>query len=138
MASGIFSPRSQVLPNTALLFGLVPTFIGVATILYPRFGLLHVFEAKLPAAPQDQKLVDGLMRLFGARDMYLGLTTITAWYMGQRAVMGYLLFLGCGVVTVDGIVQKQQTGNGEWKHWSFVPVMAGLGAGLVGWLDRFA
>ncbi|EMC95908.1 hypothetical protein BAUCODRAFT_148763 [Baudoinia panamericana UAMH 10762] len=130
----LLSPTSQILPNTAAVIGIFPSVMGVACLINPRFGF-SVFDQRPVSNPESQKLVDNLMRLFGARDVYLGLTNLIAWQLNDRVMLGYCTLLGTGVVIVDGLVQKWQTGEGEWRHWGFVPVTALLGAGLAGWLD---
>ena len=60
---------------------------------------------------------------------------VLCWFLGEAKVMGWLLLIACGVAAVDGVVQKNQIGAGQWNHWSLVPVVGGIGAGLIGWLD---
>jgi hypothetical protein len=136
MASGILSPASPLLPNTAVLIAAIPGLIGIAGIFNPRLPL-NAVQFPLPTSPDGLKMADSLMRFFAIRDMFLGASTVAVWYRGDRQLLGIMLLLGAGLAFGDGLVQKNHCGNGEWNHWSFVPVMAGLGAGLEGWFDGF-
>lgn len=135
MAS-ILSPSSTVLPNTAAVIAVFPLALGLNAILRPR-ATLELFTFALPAAPEAQKLTFNLIRLYGARDLYLGASTLAAWYNGDRKTLGWLLLLGGGVVFADGLIEREQTGKGVEKHWPLVPVMAALGAALLGAFDGF-
>lgn len=135
MASSILSSQSPVLANAAAVFALFPGLTGVVGIFAPRVILASAFEFELPSSPKDQKLTDSLMRLFSIRDFFLGGASLAAWYNGDTKTLGMLMLLGSIVVFTDGAVNQYQIGRGAWKHWTFVPVMLSLGAGLLGWLD---
>jgi len=122
--------------NAAAAFAVFPTLVGVVGIFAPRPVLAVAFDVEARKASQDQKLVDNLMRLFSARDLFLGGSCFAAWYNGDEQTLGALLILAAGVVTMDGWVQKDQVGCGAWKHWSVVPGLVGIGAGLLGWFPK--
>lgn len=107
------SQTSQLLPNTAAVFGVIPCVLGVNALLRPRSGL-EVFQFPLPASPEARKLTDNLLRIYGARDISIGLSTLIAWYFGDRKVLGWIIISGCVVTAVDGWVSKLQIGRGEW------------------------
>ena len=65
----------------------------------------------------------------------MGLMTSIAWYNGDRKMMGYALLAAGTVAGVDGLISLRQCGGGQWKHWSFLPVLGGLGVGLLAWFD---
>lgn len=44
------------------------------------------------------------------------------------------MLFGCLEPLGDGLIQFSLTGAGVMKHWVFVPVTLGVGAGLLGWL----
>ncbi|KAM0715038.1 hypothetical protein Q7P37_009503 [Cladosporium fusiforme] len=132
MATSILSPTSQVLPNTAAIIGLVPTLLGINFIFRPRSALdLLLFPT--PKDPEAQKLVDNLLRIYGARDIAIGLPTLIAWYFGHRKILGWLMIVGIITTGVDGWVSRLQIGGGEWRHWAFAPLGFGLGGGMLGW-----
>ena len=135
MASGIFSSQSPYLFHAAAGFGSMPLLIGTFALFRPRAALEHLFEFPAPKDPNAQKLVDNLMLLFGARDMFLGTATALTWYYGHRELLGCMMLAGSGVVLIDGAVSHRQIKRAELKHWGFVPVMLVLGGGLLGWFD---
>jgi len=104
---------SQLLPNTAAVFGLIPCALGINAILRPRTAL-DIFQFPLPTSPEAQKLTDNLLRIYGARDISMGLATLIAWYFDDRKVLGWLMISGCVVTTVDGWVSRMQIGKAEW------------------------
>lgn len=104
---------SQLLPNTAAVFGLIPCALGLNAILRPR-SALQIFQFPLPASADAQKLTDNLLRIYGARDVSIGLATLIAWYFDDRNILGWTIISGCIVTTVDGWVSKIQIGRGEW------------------------
>ena len=80
------------------------------------------------------------MRLFGARDIAVGLTTLAIWYYGDgrgganHKVLGLAMLAGSLIVAVDGWVSRLVIGKGEWNHWGFVPLNIAIGVGLLGWV----
>ncbi|KAK7959052.1 uncharacterized protein PG986_003906 [Apiospora aurea] len=42
----------------------------------------------------DQALAQGLMRIYGVRNVVINLTLFTAWYRGRRGTQGVGLILG--------------------------------------------
>jgi hypothetical protein len=132
MASSILSPTSQVLPNTAAVIGLVPIALGVNAILRPRSGL-SILEFAAPKEPETQKLVDNLIRIYGARDVAIGVPILLSWHFGDRRLLGWLLITGAFTACVDAWATKLQNGKGEWNHLPFSVIGVGLGGGILGW-----
>ena len=81
------------------------------------------------------KVVDGLMIIYGARDIFMGLAIYFAALFGDRKLLGWILIAGSGVAFVDGAVCRAQVGKGEWNHWSYAPILTAVGAALLGILD---
>jgi len=134
MASSGLS-QSPYLRIAASLFGTIFLGFGINGILRPR-NALEFFEFEPPASASDKKLVDSLMVLYGARDLFMGLAIYAAAYFGDRKTLGCILIAGSGVAFVDGAVCKAQIGKGEWNHWNYAPVLAAVGSVLLGVLDR--
>lgn len=136
MASSFLSPTSTLLPNTAMLINLFPIGVGSFALLRPGPFIEQTFEQPLPSDPKTRKIALSLARLFGIRAVFMGCAALGAWYAEERKLLGYLVLLGVGVGTVDGLAQRSVTGSGtEWRHLWLVPILVGVGAGLVGWLD---
>lgn len=114
--------RSPYLSYIALFTSLFPLCLGINALIQPR-SALSVLEFAPPSSDADKKLVDNLLRLYGVRDVFLGLSIITVTFLGHKKATGWLLLWGSGVVTMDGVVAGDQIGRGEWNHWSFAPVM---------------
>ena len=133
MATSFLGANSNILPNTAAAFGVISTLIGINAVLRPR-SALKIFDFKLPDDPKSHQLIDALLLIYGARDIGLGLLTLIVWYHGDRTALGWSVLIGSSVPVADGIVSGWVMGEDVWKHFAFVPVMAAVGAGLLGWL----
>ncbi|EGN97306.1 hypothetical protein SERLA73DRAFT_139472 [Serpula lacrymans var. lacrymans S7.3] len=134
MVTSSFS-QSPYLRFSATIFATIFLGFGINGILRPR-NAIEFFEFEAPASAVDKKLVDNLMVLYGARDVFMGLAIYAAAYFGDRKTLGCILIAGSGVALVDGAVCKAQVGKGEWNHWNYAPVLATVGSLLLGALDR--
>ena len=137
-SNSLIPPTSlPYLANTAAVISLLPTFIGFGALIRPQIGLT-IFSFPAPTSPNDQTLVLGLMRIFGARDLAVGLTTLAIWYYRQGIAgdkaLGCAMLAGGLLVATDGWVSKEVIGKDEWKHWWFLPLNIGIGVALLGWV----
>jgi hypothetical protein len=73
------------------------------------------------------------MRIYGARNLVVTFLLLLIWSTRNHKLMALSLLGGMEMALVDGLVSKWQIGGGEWNHWSFLPVLGGLVAGLFGW-----
>lgn len=131
------------LANTAALVACVPTAVGIIGLRNPS-AILGIFESaplSSTATAQDHKLLDGFIRLFAARDIAVGVTTLAIWYHGCRggkregyATLGTAMLVAAGLVVMDGLVSRWVNGRGEWKHWGFAPVSLGIAGALLGYI----
>ena len=125
------------LANTAAVISILPTITGLAALVRPQLGHT-VFSFPKPTTPRDQNLVLGLFRIFGVRDLAIGLTTLAIWHYGEGAAgyktLGVAMLTGGLLVATDGWVSKEVIGKGEWTHWSFLPFNVGIGVALLGWV----
>jgi hypothetical protein len=127
--------QSTYLPIIASIFGTIYLGFGINGIFRPR-SAFEVFEFNLPASPADQSVIDSLMIIYGARDVFMGIAIYSANYFGSRKSLGCLLITGSAVAFVDGAVCRAQVGKGEWNHWGYAPAMTAVGAMLLGVFDR--
>ena len=97
---------------------------------------LELFEFEPPASAADKKLVDSLMTIYGARDVFTGLAIYSAAYFGDRKTSGCIIIAAIGPAFVDGVVCQAQVGRGEWNRWSHAPVMMAFGLTLLGDFDQ--
>ncbi|KAF2443628.1 hypothetical protein P171DRAFT_486351 [Karstenula rhodostoma CBS 690.94] len=117
---------SPILGLLATLFGTIFLGFGTAYTLYPR-AAYPTIGLPAPTTPRDAEIMDAIMILFGAKDLFVGASILAATWLGNRKVAGVLLVLGSGCAAVDGWVVGGFTGEGEWNHWGY-----GMGMGLVG------
>lgn len=126
--------QSSSLPIGASVFATIFVGFGINAMLRPEHAL-SFFEMKSPALPADKNIVDAMMVVYGARDIFMGLAIYSAAYFGSRKSLGWTLIAASSVAFVDGIVCKSYAGLGEWGHWGYAPVITALGAVLIGLLD---
>jgi hypothetical protein len=112
---------------SALAFG-----VGTNALLRPRSGLA-LLQLPAPSAPTDRKLVENLIRMYGVRNLSMGLAAGIMTYFGHARALGWYILGSSVVAIVDGIVSREVTGGGEWNHWIFVSASVGLSGSLLGW-----
>lgn len=134
MATLGITSQSPAVWNTGAALATLFIGFGVNAMLRPRAGL-EIFEFEYPKSPKDQKLIDGLMLIYGVRDIFMGVTTLAAWYYGAKEVFAYSLIAGSVVALVDGVANKAVLGYGQGKHWGYAPVLTIVGAILLGVVD---
>jgi Domain of unknown function (DUF4267) len=132
MATATFS-QSPYLRIAASFFATIFVGFGINGIVRPR-NALTFFEFQSPAAAADKKMVDSLMVVYGARDIFMGLAIYAAAYFGDNQTLGWILLAGSGVAFIDGAVCKAH-GKGEWNHWGYAPMITAVGSLLLGVLD---
>lgn len=135
MASTLLPPAHSILLNLGGLIALFPTVLGALFVARPA-SAVSGWNFKVASDVQSRKLAHDQFRIFGIREVFLGTSLLATWWVGDGKLMGILLMMTCAVAFVDGVVQRNQTGKGgEWKHWAFLPPVAGVAAGLLGWFD---
>lgn len=130
------SPLSQSIYLRVIsgVLSVLPLGFGINALLRPA-NALAFFEFDRPVSAIDQKLVDNLLLLYGARDVFMAAAMFATAYYGHRKALGWILISLSGVAGMDGIIVRDQIGRGEWTHWGYAPVLATLGAVLLGVLD---
>ncbi|KAJ9644065.1 hypothetical protein H2199_003933 [Coniosporium tulheliwenetii] len=111
MATSSFS-HSPYLRIAASVFGAILLSFGINAILRPR-NALEFFGFEPPASASDKALVDSLVVIYGARDIFMGLAIHAAAYFGDRRALGWILIAGSGVAFVDGAVCRAHVGRGS-------------------------
>jgi hypothetical protein len=107
---------------------------GLNALIRPEAALRSV-EFPVPAQPESRKLTASLMRIYGIRNVAVSYLLTLIWSTGSEKLMGAGLVAGLAMCCTDGVISKAQIGGGEWNHWSFAPVIAGIQAGLFGYLQ---
>ena len=126
--------QSPYLLIASSVFGTIWFGFGLNAIIRPQ-NALTFFEFEVPASAPDRKLVDSLMIVYGARDIFMGLAVYAAAYYGHRRIAGWMLIAGSVVAFGDGAV-CWNNGHGEWNHWGYAPMLTVIGGFLLGILDR--
>ena len=110
-------------------FATIFTAFGINAILRPSHALTF-FEFSPPASTADAKLVDSLMAVYGARDIFMGLAIYAAAFFGTKKSLGWTLIAASGVAVADGLVCYSH-GQGEWNHWGYAPMITVVGSLLL-------
>eukprot|EP01117_Protostelium_nocturnum_P003364 TRINITY_DN14353_c0_g1_i1.p1 TRINITY_DN14353_c0_g1~~TRINITY_DN14353_c0_g1_i1.p1 ORF type:complete len:131 (-),score=39.29 TRINITY_DN14353_c0_g1_i1:104-496(-) len=126
--------HSKFLNWIATASGTIFLGFGINALFRPR-SALEMFEWSPPTLAADQKLVDNLMVIYGARDVFMGLAIYFAAFYGTRKSLGWTLIAASGVAFVDGLASISQIGGGQWNHWGYAPVITLVGSLLLGVLD---
>jgi hypothetical protein len=124
------STPSRILPTFAGVLTLGPGFFGVRALLDPA-SVLEFAHFPTPSTPTDHRLVDAFIHLYGIRNVVITLTLGSIWYRGDRKLLGAGLLFASINALVDGLVVKAMVQTGEWAHWSFLPVLWGVGGALL-------
>jgi hypothetical protein len=114
----------------AFAFAVIPIAFGINAILNPT-SALSFFELPYPTHPEARNIIDPILVVYGARDIFMGFALWAAAVFGTPKATGWI-YIGCGLIGfVDGVVCKTMIGAGEWNHWSYAPmlfVLGGIGA----------
>lgn len=121
---------TSVLKVAAYAFATIFTGFGINAIARPA-NALTFFEFSPPVTTADREMVDSLMVVYGARDIFMGLAIYASALSGTRKSLGWTLVAASGVAFVDGIVCYTH-GKGQWNHWGYAPVITAVGCMLLG------
>lgn len=113
---------------TTYIFGVVFIGFGVNIILSPASGL-SFFQWDYPIDPTARELIDKIMLIYGARDIFMGVAMWIAAALGNRKVAGATLIAASAVAAVDGFACMN--GEAEWGHWGYAPVLTVIGALII-------
>ncbi|QSZ32594.1 hypothetical protein DSL72_002173 [Monilinia vaccinii-corymbosi] len=98
-------------------------FIGfsINALLRPSHALIFYRPFSLPTAASDKALVEALLTIHRARDIFMGLAIDAASYYRNYKTLGWIVIAGSGVAFVDGWVCCK-AGGGQADHWAYAPV----------------
>ncbi|KAF5634271.1 integral membrane protein [Fusarium sp. NRRL 52700] len=108
---------------------LIPALFGINLLTRPE-ATLQSFQYPIPTDPQAQKLVRGLARIYGCRNLVVSFLFFNISLTGDRKLMSFGYLGALAMCVTDGLVAKNVVGHGEWQHWSFAPLCIGLLIGL--------
>ncbi|ESZ91763.1 hypothetical protein SBOR_7870 [Sclerotinia borealis F-4128] len=119
----VLSRILRFLPN---IFGTIFIIFGINALLRPSHALTFYQPFSLPKAASDKALVEALMTIYGARDVFMGLAMYAASYYRNYKTLGWIVIAGSGVAFVDGWV-CYKAGGGQADHWGYAPVHTMVG-----------
>lgn len=132
------SLNTQTMPNIpsntrvgiAVLYAAIFTGFGLNVLLRPENGLSW-FEWQPPAVTDtaNYALFENMSKIYGIRDVYGGLAILLVGVLGNNKSLGAILLATAAMAVGDGYV-CYLNGHGEWNHWCYAPMLAGVG----GWL----
>ncbi|KAK5059876.1 hypothetical protein LTR84_009759 [Exophiala bonariae] len=111
----------------AAAIGTIFIGFGLNGMLRPEQAL-SFFGFDPPALLQDKKVVNALVVVESARDVFMGLAIYAASYHGHRKALGWIVIAAGLVAFVDGAVCLATVGQGHWVHWGYAPVVTIIGA----------
>jgi hypothetical protein len=125
--------QSSALQLAAHAFATIFTGFGINAILRPTHALTF-FEFAPPASAADKAMVESLMAVYGARDIFMGAAIYAAALFGTTKSLGWTLIAASGVAVADGLLCYAH-GQGQWNHWGYAPMITAVGVLLLGVFD---
>lgn len=126
--------ESSSLVIIAGIFATIWTGFGINALTRPM-AAYSVFEFPVPIAATDQATIEGLMLIYGARDLFMGIAVYATAFWGSRRACAWIVLAGAAVATVDGWACLRVVGGGHWNHWGYAPALVVVGALMAGILD---
>ncbi|KAH8197848.1 hypothetical protein TruAng_007995 [Truncatella angustata] len=127
------SSQSPAVTLASCIFATIHVGFGVNAILRPTHALTF-FEFGPPADKGARAMVDSLMAVYGARDIFMGFAIYAAALLGSPRALGWILISATGVAVADGAVCYSH-GKGHWGHWNHAPVFTAVGLVALGLFD---
>lgn len=124
-----------ILRYISTFFGLVFLGFGVTYLIYPRTGYSMYGFSTEPTTRQDWAIMERVMMLFGAKDLFMSSAILTSTWLGTRKSAALVLLGASACAGVDGYVVKQEAGTNEWNHWgygSMIGIIGLLMSGVLG------
>ncbi|GAA5999147.1 DUF4267 domain-containing protein [Rhodotorula paludigena] len=115
-------PRS-FLVSVAGLSGLIPFLFGINAMLRPAHALTF-FNLPYTTSVADRAVLDGLLFIYGARDIFMGCALFATSLYNARKPTGWILLATAAVGGADGLMCKMVGTGEEWSHWGYAPVLA--------------
>ncbi|KAJ3468249.1 hypothetical protein MRS44_002314 [Fusarium solani] len=104
--------RDTFIYRGALVIGLLPSLFGLNALLRPEASLKYV-EFPVPEDPESRKLVFGLMRIYGIRNVVVSFALALIWLTGNKRLVGLGLVGGLSMAIADGLQQYSPVPRGQ-------------------------
>ncbi|PNP81457.1 hypothetical protein FNYG_05263 [Fusarium nygamai] len=118
--------------NGSLGLGLMLVGLGLNATLRPNDHLQRL-EFPIPTEPLAKKFSLALMRIWGIRNITVGVLISIIWTTGDEKLMAKALSAALAMPITDGFVSRIIIGGGETQHWVFPPLLVVMAAGLFGY-----
>ncbi|CZR35738.1 uncharacterized protein FPRO_00139 [Fusarium proliferatum ET1] len=118
--------------NGSLGLGLMIVGLGLNAILRPNDHLQRL-EFPIPTEPLAKKFSLALMRIWGIRNITVGVLISIIWTIGDENLMAKALSAALAMPITDGFVSRIIIGGGETQHWVFPPLLVVMIVGLFGY-----
>ena len=128
-------PRLSARPFLLYLSTLFSTIFlgfGATHVLYPRTGYSLYGFSTAPSSAADWAVMERVLILYGAKDIFVAVAILASTWWGTRKSAGMVLMAAGACAGLDGWVVGREAGTGEWNHWGYGGVMAGLGSVMMG------
>jgi hypothetical protein len=123
--------HSPILRYAATLLGAITFGFGVNYVSNPE-SAYDIFEFPRMSIQSDQDIMNAVMILYGAKDLFMGIAIWASVWLGTRKSAGLILMASSGAAGIDGYIVNKMTGGGEWNHWGYGSVMMVLGLVMTG------
>ncbi|GAA5858278.1 hypothetical protein JCM8547_004631 [Rhodosporidiobolus lusitaniae] len=120
----------SLLVKIASATALIPVGFGINAFLNPA-SALSFFKLPYPSSPSNRVLIDSLLAVYGARDIFMGLAIWSCAAYGARKPLGWVMLSVAAMAVVDGAVCVKAGTGCEWSHWGYAPMVAILGVALL-------
>ncbi|EWG50705.1 hypothetical protein FVEG_09845 [Fusarium verticillioides 7600] len=117
--------------NGSLGLGLMLVGLGLNATLRPNDHLQRL-EFPIPTEPLAKKFSLALMKIWGVRNITVGVLISIIWTTGDENLMAKALSAALAMPITDGFVSRIIIGGGETQHWVFPPLLVVMAAGLFG------
>ncbi|KAB5513107.1 hypothetical protein GE09DRAFT_638031 [Coniochaeta sp. 2T2.1] len=116
-------------------YALATLFVGfgINAIVRPA-NALSFFEWEPPFEAADLKVLEGLLAVYGVRDIFMGFALYAAGIWGTKKSLGWTMIAASAVAFADGYICLIH-GKGEMNHWGYAPILTVVGALLAGFFD---
>ncbi|KAF5975583.1 hypothetical protein FCOIX_7623 [Fusarium coicis] len=115
--------------NSSLGLGLMLVGLGLNATLRPNDHLQRL-EFPIPTEPLAKKFSLALMKIWGIRNITVGVLISVIWTTGDENLMAKALSAALAMPVTDGFVSRIIIGGGETQHWVFPPLLVVMAAGL--------
>ncbi|RKL08358.1 hypothetical protein BFJ71_g1648 [Fusarium oxysporum] len=118
--------------NSSLGLGLMIGSLGLNATFRPNDHLQRL-EFPVPTEPLAKKFSLALMKIWGIRNITVGVLISLIWTTGDETLMAKALSAALAMPVTDGFVSRIIIGGGETQHWVFPPLLVVMIAGLFGY-----